>query len=293
MTAAVKVPVGPARGKLITECSVTELEDACTRVEAAICAARSDATIAKHKRFVGAARPLLKVRKFPTGSFETTELANLALRDAAEMGHLLAPSTQMAALLPGCALLITAFRADPRHDLFPDDDQEGALIPGKSLLDRIARDLGISWIGTQRTDNGRDAYVRSYHAIGALRQFDATERQVEGNAGLDLGQSSPLVQRLRAKNVRGTRGDFDVERRREFIDSTCDTQARLKACRQLGIQATYTMKDLERPFFAARIQFTAKTEDPAMKPIMAQAVVDRFGPARDVLFPRRAVGGTR
>lgn len=283
----IKVPVGPARGKLITECSVAELEDACTRVEEKLCAATSATSIARHKRFVGAARPLLKLRKFPTGSFDTTESANLALRDAAEMGHLLAPSPQMAGLLPGCALLITAFRVDQRHDVFPDDEKEGLFIPAKPMLDRIWRDLGVSWRHTRRTDSGRDAYVRSYEAEGAVRNFDASERLIQGNAGLDLGQNSPRVVRLRTKNIRRERGDFDIERQRELIDSSCDTQARLKACRQLGVQPAYAAKDLAKPFFVAKLQFTGKTDDPALKQLMGQHVVDSFKSSSAALFGRR------
>lgn len=287
MTTAIKVPVGAARGRLITDCSVAELEDACSVVEARLCAETTASQSRKLRAFVGAARPLLARRKFPTGSFETTEDANRALRDAAEVGHLLAPGSQMAALLPGCALLVTAFRVDPRHDLFPDDDAPGSFVPAKPLLDRAARELGVSWRGTTRTDNGRDAYVRSYHARGALREYDGTEREVEGNAGVDLTQNSPLVIRLRERNRRGE--NFDVERRREFIDSICDSMARLKACRQLGLKATYTLKELERTFFCARLMFTAKTDDPALAPIMAQAVSDRFSSSHDALFKRRAV----
>lgn len=285
---AIKIPVGLARGKLITDCTVAELEDACDVVEAKICASTSEASIAKHRRFVNAARPLLKKRKLPTGCFETTEDANRALRDAAEVGHLVAPGTQMAALLPACALLITAFRADPKTDLFEDEEQEGALVPGKTLLDRIARELGLSWLGTERTDAQRDPFVRSYHAMGELRQFDATMRKVEGNAGIDLSQNSPRVQRIRAKATKRDRGELDVARHRQFIDSSCDTQARLKACRQLGIQPTYVLKDLSKLFFCAQLQFTGKTDDPELKKLMGQHVVDAFGPSRKALFGRRA-----
>ena len=286
-----KIPVGTARGKLITECTVAELEDACTLVEAKLCSITSEKAEAKYKRFVGAARPLLRFRKFPVGSYETTEAANRALRDAAEAGHLLSPQPQMAALLPGCALLITSFRANLQHDVFPDDENEGQLVPGKSLLDRVARELGVSWKGSSRTDAGRDPYVRSYQAFGSIREFDAGQRGIQGTAGIDLTQNSPLVRRLRERATRKDRGDFDVERRREFIDSTCDTQARLKACRQLGLKSTYTALELAKPFFAARLQFTAKTDDPALKQLMGQHVVDSFKSSSAALYGKRAAGG--
>jgi hypothetical protein len=290
MGAVTKIPVGAARGKLITECTVAELEAACDDVDARLCAAKSEVTTKKHKAFVGAARSLLKSRKFPTGSYHTTDDANGALRDAAEVGYLLSPQTEMAALLPGCALLITAFRADPKRDLFPDDENPELLVPGKTMLDRIARDLGVSWRGTHRTDHGRDPYLRSYHAEGSIRGFDSTQRGIEGNAGVDLNQDSALVKRLRAKNVRRDRGDFDVERRRELIDSICDTQARLKACRQLGVRSTYTITELSKAFFCARLQFTARTNDPELKQMMGQHVVDSFKSSSVALYGKRAAG---
>jgi hypothetical protein len=287
MTKLIKIPAGPARGKLITECSIAELEEACTVVEQKLCAATSATSIAKHKQFVGAARPLLKRRKFPTGSFETTEEANMALRDAAEVGHLLAPSSQVAALLPGCALLVTAFRVDVKHETFPDDDDPTQLLPNKLLLDRLARDLGISWKPGQRTDNQRDPYVRSYAAEGVIKDFDTSPRGIQGSAGIDLRQGSPLVARLRERR---SRDGYDVERRREYIDSHCDTTARLKAVRTLGVRS-YTLRELERPFFAARLVLTGKTSDPVAKPIIAQHVVDSFRTSNDDLYGKRAAGG--
>ena len=286
-SAVIKIPSGPARGKPITGCSIAELEDACTRVEAALCAATSANSTEKYKRFVGAARPLLKKRKFPTGSFDTTESANMALRDAAEVGHLLAPGMQMAALLPGCALLVTAFRADPKNETFPGDDDPSLLIPNKLLLDKIASALGVSWKPGQRTDNQREPYVRSYVSEGVLRDFDSSSRGIQGSAGIDLTQNSPLVMRLRERRARD---GYDIERRREYIDSHCDTSARLKAVRTLGIQGAYTARELERPFFCARLVLTGKTDDPIAKPIIAQHVVDSFKSSNDGIYGKRAAG---
>ncbi|HKY40718.1 MAG TPA: hypothetical protein VJN18_32510 [Polyangiaceae bacterium] len=293
MSGPIKIPVGPARGKTIHECTVAELEDACTLVEARLCAARSEGVTAKHKRFVGAARPLLKLRKFPTGSYHTTELANLALRDAAEVGHLLAPSTQLAAVLPGTAIMITAFRVHVSTETFPDDEDETLRVPNKGMLDRVASALGVSWRDCQRTDPGRDPYIRSYTSTCAWREFDASERTKQGASGIDLTANSPLVKRLREKATHRDRVGFDVERMREHIDSVCDTQARLKAVRQMGVLARYSAKDLDKAFFAARVVFTAQTDDPLVKPVLAQAVVDAFAPARDALYGKRVAGGQR
>jgi hypothetical protein len=286
MTKPIKVPVGQARGKLITECSVAELEEACSQVEAKLCAARAESAIAKYKRFVGAARPMLTRRKFPAGTYETTEDANRALRDAAEVGHLLSPSTQIAALMPACALVVTALRADPKHHAFPDDDDPRRLIPNKLFLDDISKALGLSWKPGRRTDDQRDPYMRSYVIEGVIKDFDTSPRGIEGAAGIDLRPASPLVARLRKVN---SRDGYDIERRREYIDSHCDTNARLKAVRGLGVRS-YTQRELEKVFFCARLVFTGKTDDPAAKTIIAQHVVDSFKSSNDALYGKRAVG---
>jgi hypothetical protein len=291
VVAAIKIPVGPARGKTIHECSVAELEDACTLVEAKLCAARAGTTSAKHKRFVSAARALLKIRKFPTGSYNRTDEANRALRDAAEIGHLLAPSTQLAALLPGCAVLVSAFRASLTLDVYPSEERDGELVPNKSMLDRVANLLGVSWQAAlcQRTDSRRNPHQRTYQAAAVIRDFDASERGIQAQAGIDLSEGAEAVQLLagRVKDLR-----TELAKRRKFIDATCDTMARLRAIRTLGLQDSYKPFELERPFFVARVMFTADSDDPAVKQVFAQHVADRFGGASDALYgsPKRAAG---
>jgi hypothetical protein len=206
------------------------------------------------------------------------------------VGHLLAPGQQLAAVLPGCAVLVSAFRVDHRHETFLDDEHEGQHVPNKVLLDRIANLLGVSWRGSSRTDHGRDPCVRSYSAEGAWRDFDASERKVQGSAGIDLSPGSALVKRLQQKNVRG---GFDLEKQRSRIDSSCDTQARLKVVRQLGIKPSYTLAELARPFFCARLVFTAKAADPATQALFDQKVADSFLGASAALYGQTRAAGQR
>lgn len=290
MTAPVKIPVGACRGKLMTAVTVAELEAACVRADEKLCADSKGEGAKKLKAFVGAAAKLLVKRRHPVGSYDTTETINQALRDAAEVGHLLAPGDQVAAALPGTAVLISAVKVNPALETFKDDDSDGR-VPNQLFLNRVGNLLGISWIGSFRTDNHRNPYIRTYNAEGVWREFDLSDRKVQGNAGVDLTEGSPLVRKLR-KNARD-RGAFDVEKGRQYIDSTCDTQARLKVVRQLGLKGVYTMRELEKTFYCARLVFTAKTDDPALKPLMAQHVLDRMAPAHEALYGKRAAGGKR
>lgn len=293
MAAPIKIPVGAVRGKAITEVTVAELENACDAVDIKLCSIEKGSNRARElKAFVGAARKLLQRRKFPTGTYDTTDDANRALRDAAEMGWLLTPSQQMANLLDGCALVITAFRADVQLDTYADDDQPGRRVPGKSLLDRVARDLGVSWIAEhcKRTDDQRSPYRRSYQAAGQIREFDLGWRGIQAHAEVDLTVGSALEQKL-LKKLGVQKGRLDVERRRAFITSHADTSARLRAVRGLGLRDTYLPSELARPFFCARIFFDGKSENPATQARFDQAVVDAFVPSADALFgPKRAAG---
>lgn len=295
MTAPVKIPVGATRGRLITDVTVAELENACDVVDAKLCEARKGSDRAKSlKAFSIAANKLLKQRKFPTGTFTTTEDANRALRDAAEVGWLLTPSQQMANLLDGCALVITAYRADVQRDTFADDDDPARRVPGKTLLDQVARDLGVSWIAEhcKRTDDQRSPYRRSYQAAGKIREFDLSWRGIQAHGEVDITVGSALEQKL-LKKLGVQKGRLDIERRRAFVTSHADTAARLRAIRGLGLRDTYLPTELAKPFFCARITFDGKSDNPETQARFDQAVVDAFVPAANALYGQRAADGRR
>lgn len=288
-----KIPVGPALGKLITECTVAELEAACEEAEANVCALKESTHKARKLRsFVNEARPLLRRRKFPTGSYDTTEDANRALRDAAEVGYLLSPSQQLAGLLRGCSVIITSFRADLRLDTFESDDGDGRRLPSKAMLDRVANGLGVSWVAEhcQRVDSQRNPYIRAFQAAGLLKDFDGSAREMQAHAELDLSNGSVAAQKVIAQH--GARGRLELDRRRQFITSLVDTQARLRTVRSLGIglQESYLPNELAKPFFMARLVFHGQTDDPATQQVFDAKVADSFLNATSALFPKAAGG---
>jgi hypothetical protein len=290
----VKIPVGQALGKLITECTVAELEAACDKVEADLCALnRMMHKARKWRQFVAAARPLLRQRKFPTGSYSTTEEANQALRDAAEVGWLITPSREVAQLLEGTAIVISAFRADVQLDTFADDEDPARRVPGKSLLDTVARDLGLSWDAnlSKRTDNGSSPYVRSCQAAGRVRNFDGTFRDIQAHAEIDVRDGSPLANKIAA--TFGQRACVELARRRQFVLSHADTSARLRGIRQLGLRDTYLPGELEKKaFFTARCVFTGKSDNEATRQVFDEHIACTFLPSAAALFgsPKRAAG---
>jgi hypothetical protein len=55
-----------------------------------------------------------------------------------------------------------------------------------------------------------------------------------------------------------------MEKRRR-ITALCETMARLRAVRSIGIRAAYGVEELRRPFLVARIVFTGRTSDPELR----------------------------
>lgn len=293
----IKIPVGAARGKLITACSVAELEDACSVVEARLCAVpegSSANSVAKLKRFVGAARPLLSRRKFPTGSFATADHANRALCDAAEVGFLISPSGEVAQVLDGTAIVISAFRVDVQHDTFADDENPKLRVPAKPMLDRVANLLNVSWVAEhcKRLDIGSSPYVRAAQAAATVKNFDGSDREMQARGEIDLTNGSALATAI-LRRFPGNKGQIELARRRQFILAHVDTTARMRVIRQLGLRDGYLPSELEqKAFFVARVVFTGASADPATKAAFAGHIAEAFLPASSALFrkPKRASG---
>jgi hypothetical protein len=284
----VKIPVGECTGQDVTEVTVAQLEEACDKVDADLCSmARSNTHRArKLKTFVGAARPLLKQRKFPTGTYSNSTEANRALRDAVEVGWLVAPSDQLARVVDGTAIILSAMRVDPMLDSFQDDDDPKYRVPGKSMLDRIANLLGLSWDPDhcRRTDNQTQPFVRSCQAACRVRNFDGSWRPLQAHAEIDLRDGSSLQTKIVTRITDRVKARIELERRRQHILAHTDTSARLRVIRQLGLLDRYLPTELSKPFFVARVQFTGETDNPESRQVFAQSIAGAFLPSVDAVF---------
>lgn len=289
-----KIPVGEELGHDILDVTVAQLEAACERVENTLCESRETASKTRKLRaFVSAARDLLRKRKFPTGSYDNATDANRALRDAAEVGHLVAPSTQVARVVDGTVVFISALRVDMVLDTFASDDDPKLRVPGKPMLMRIANELGVSWDAKlcKRTDNQSSPYLRACVIGGTVREFDCSYRGLEGQAEIDLNQGSALERKILSTYSDRTKARIELERRRQFILSHVDTNAQLRAIKKLGLRDSYLPRELEKPFFVARVAFTGETTNPEAKSVFAQSIAGTFLPASEALFgSKKAVG---
>ncbi len=151
----------------------------------------------------------------------------------------------------------------------------------KSALDRIAMAAGVSWDAAQsrRIDDGRDPRYCAWLAVGRVRSFDGQEIIIQGSKEIDLRDRSPqveaLVGRYRAKLERweqdGRKGyapkdpSGQIREMRLHILSMCETKARLRAIRSLGVRTAYSPADLRKPFVVAHLSFSGRSEDPQLR----------------------------
>lgn len=287
-----KIPVGECMGQDVHDVTVAQLEAACEKVEAEQCATvlKNTHKARKQREFVNAARALLKTRKFPTGTYSTSIEANRALRDCAEVGWLLSPSQQVAQVLDGTSIAISAFRVDVVLETFADDEEPTRRIPNKVFLDQVVRELGVGWIADhcRRTDDQHNAHIRSFQAGGRIQEFHGAWRPIQAHSEVDLTNNSPLVRKISARF--GERSRLEIERRRQFITGLADTGARLRAVRQLGVRDWYSSGDLAKAFFCARVIFHGQSASPETKAIFDKAVAEAFVSASSALFPKKAAG---
>jgi len=240
------------------------------------------------------------------GAHDDAKSATAALAKLQELGHLISPAPACATLPEGCAILISAVIIDPVNETFP---QQGKLGLSKVALEKIAGALSVSWepSGCRRTDDGRDPYYCSYEAVGKVRNFDGSWRVITNNKVMDLRDGSPTVIAMQLQSEAKARkaksegkgdakeGDWRAQLRdmRFRIAEQAETKAKLRAIRSLGIRASYTREELQKPFFAAQVQFTGRSSDPKIRRMFAQRIADSFlGSAVPMLYgnQKRSLG---
>jgi hypothetical protein len=164
------------------------------------------------------------------------------------------------------------------------------------VLQKIGAALGVSWdpYASRRMDDGSDANYCHWQAVGAYRSFDGQMQIVQASKEMDLREGSPQVQGMwqryndaqkdPQKRARAKDPTAQIREMRLHIAAHAETKAQLRAIRSLGIRTSYTLKELERPFVAARVMFTGETSDPELKRMFAEKTADAFLGARASLY---------
>lgn len=200
------------------------------------------------------------------------------LQHAAENYHLIAPATSIGALPEGMAVTTSAVLVDVKNETY----RVGAKVAlSKSALDRIAAAAGVSWDPTfsRRVDDGADPLYCHYKAVGTLRSFDGTIRTIVGEKVMDMRAGSAALAGKQAT---------EVAMQRTHLLAHAETKARLRAIRSLGLRTSYAPEELEKPFVAARLQFTGQTDDPGLRREFAVMAAQSMLGASSALYGRQA-----
>jgi hypothetical protein len=318
-----KIPLGRAKGQLITECSVADLEWALGVIEARLCEGKPYDFKASDERWAPEAARVLKQRQRDacdngllarhasrpvalvpaqtevlatvTQSLRDAKAATALLAQAKELGHLVSPAPAVSFLPEGCSVSISALFVDPVRETY---EQSGNSERGlsKVALDKIAGGAGIDWdpVLSTRLDNRSHPWYCHCKAVGRVRRFDGTWRALSDEFELDLTDGSGEVESILAREARkaksdGTRyrgdgGRTEIAQKRKFILRLATTGARLRATRQMGIRNAYTAEELAKPFIMAQLAFDGYSEDAETRRLFASRIADNFLGASAALY---------
>lgn len=246
-----------------------------------------------------------------SGAHDDSSKATTALMKLQEVGHLVSPAPACGTLPAGTSVVVSAVMVDMANETFPVAGGDGKRGLGKVPLHKIAGALGLSWSPESgRIDDGSDPRFVHYRAVGYLRQFDGTLRQVIGEKIMDLRPRSAQIEALRkraedkfererAKSPDAKLGDWESQIRdmQLFILEHAETKAQLRAIRSLGLRSSYTADELRKPFFAAKLQFTGQSDDPEIRKMFAQRIADSMLGSNALLYgaprPRQQSGNAQ
>lgn len=205
------------------------------------------------------------------GTFHQAEVVNDKLKRAVGSEvNLVTPATRVGSLPPGCGVAMSVIYVDSSvdstgngADVYKVDG--GKLALQKHVLDRIGGGLGIKWKAREsgRTDDRSDPHYCSYRMVGEYRTFDGQLIPLHGEYEFDLREGSERAREATAKNLR---------QMRKFILQRAETGARCRAISSVGVKRAYRREELDNPFVIAKLHFDGHTDDPALKPLMAQEV---------------------
>lgn len=246
--------------------------------------------------------PAASLVKVSVGAIREAAKATEALLEARTLGHLIAPAPAVGTLPEGCSVMVSAVVVDVDRETYQmAGTSERGL--GKVALNKIAGALGVDWDakGSQRLDDGSDAHYCHFQAVGRVRNFDGSWRGIDGHKELDLREGSDLVEEIRAREAkkkteatdakpyRGDGGDKEIRMKRIHILSLCETEARLRAVRSLGLRTGYTSDELAKPFVIAQVAFDGYSEDPEARAHFREGIMANFLGSSRALFGKPEV----
>lgn len=236
------------------------------------------------------------------GMYGDVERLHEALKQAQKRCNVITPVTRIDWIPPlhGVSLRIVSLDPRPeRGDVYTSPELGKDVALTKVALDKIAAAAGISWdpLLSGRIDDGSDPHYVRFRAVGTITDFDGTQRTISGEKEIDLRDGSPEVKRIESAAAKKNRDPGpQIARAREHILSMAESKAKNRAIRQaLCIKQKYSPEELQRPFVVPKIVFTGETDDPAVRRLVQEKIIERalgsakalYGPAAPTPTPIR------
>ena len=225
-----------------------------------------------------------------SGAFATADAANAALRRAMETMNLISPATFIARVPDGFDLVLSQVlvdlssrQGDRGNTIYTSGDVDptdgGKLGISKTVLMKIAAALGVTWLESYRVDDGSHPYYCHWRCLAEYKAFSGQDMRVPGNKQMDLRDGSPQASEQTEKQL---------HQQRKFIMEHAETKAMLRAIRSTGLKTSYTLDDLRKPFVAARLMMTGRSDDPRLRRLFAAQIAENFSNSSRALYPSAA-----
>lgn len=223
-----------------------------------------------------------------SGTFSEGSTILDRLRQSAQKGHLISPTTAVSSVPEGFGVSFATVFIDVEKETYPvaGGDDEGGGRSGKrglskSALDRIALAAGVTWEDCRRLDDRSDPDYAEVSVSASLRQLDGTITRLQASKVMDLREGSPAIAALWARydakkkrNPRARSPEGQIREMRLHIAAHAETKARLRLVRSLGVRTSYDVDELRKPFIVAKLSFTGQSEDPEIRRAFAMKIAE-------------------
>jgi hypothetical protein len=242
------------------------------------------------------------------------------LREVLSQAHLVSPFTQCPNLPEGVEIAFTAVQVNTdkdAHQIYPVGDNRYAL--SKVVLDQISVAAGITWLPGERHDDRRNPRYCSRTETGWLRLPDGQLIEKSGTSQIDLTPGGDLCTEIielkkekflaaalgRKRKQQGRDVELtlpeqqkviadaeaaaarEIRRKAIKIEELTQSGARCRAIRSLGVNSTYSLAELEKPFVVVKPVLTGRSSNPMIAARMADRIADSFLESRSAAYGRQ------
>lgn len=170
--------------------------------------------------------------------------------------NLVSPMVAIDQVPEGSRISVRGVVIDPDKETYPQAGGKVALL--KVALDKIARTAQVDWAYCDQVDNWNDPYRVRYHAVAVVTNFDGTRSRLVGSKVVDLRKTADFI----GEDARGM-SDKELAQARKHIHPLCESKAKNRAIRSLGIPATMSKVDAAKPWVI--VALVPDTSDPDVK----------------------------